>query len=423
MNRLSALAAAMAAIVWPCAGINVPKPDVGQAILSCDIIVVARVVSGEARSGSTGASSELLLRIVRTLKGELSPGSQIAIKTSGYRAFIPGPGSAMPRSWPVEPFLALWFLKGEQGRYSVVPVIQGSGEPDRASLVLPEESHGASASSDAIAAVREEILAQLRAMAIAGPDKIKPTYHVQTINGRVDRSYGVGIYAAKALELSEVLDRLGDRPTLLAVYRDAASDMSPYLRSIGITGLIVANDPAGPKQAAEEFRLLFREAYVGGIAAKLVGYRNPADPGAIAAIGRLATEYRDLDMPLLEWSAAEALNAIHTKDAMPWMIALLDSADERIGGLALNGICLFVRNSPIVTPESIPTQSWRQSREPTPFRTKETDAHCWSNPLPANAASNEYKKFWKLWWHDHGVEALKQGESRPEVPMHSSPIP
>ena len=92
---------------------------------------------------------------------------------------------------------------------------------------------------------------------------------------------------------------------------------------------------------------------------------------------------------------------------MPALITLLDSGDPEVGGQALNGICLFVRNAPIVTPQSIPSGTWRQSREPAPFRTRETDTYCWMNPLPASWAPPEYKAFWKSWWRDHGPEVTR----------------
>lgn len=407
MKDLLKLTAAMAALTSYCSGINLPKPDLGQAIRASDTIVVARVISGKARSDSTGASAELLLRVVRVLKGEIAHGSQVAIKTSGNRLYIPGPASRVSRSWAVEHLTALWFLRGENGQYAVIPVTPAAGEPERASLLLHEDSTGTAGSSNVRRAVGEEIVATLRTMAATHRYEIKPIYNVQMINGQVDRSHVFGSYAAKALHLTEALATLGDQPTLLTIYRELASDQAGYLRGVGIAGLIAANDPAGPKQAAAEFRTLFHDAYVGPIAMSLMGYCNPEDGDAVLAVGRLATENLDLNMPLLQKSAARALNAIHTKEAMPSLIALLDSDDTEVGGQAWNGICLFVRNAPIVTPQSIPSGSWRQSREPAPFRTSQTDAYCWMNPLPASGAPPEYIAFWKSWWRDHGRDVMR----------------
>ena len=75
---------------------------------------------------------------------------------------------------------------------------------------------------------------------------------------------------------------------LLAVYRELASDRAGYLRAVGIVGLI---------------------------ARSLMGYSNPEDGDAVIAIGRLATENLDLDMPILRKSAAHALNPHQRGDA------------------------------------------------------------------------------------------------------------
>jgi hypothetical protein len=407
VQSLLKAAGAIVALTAYCSATNVPKPDLAQALRAADTIVVARVISGNARTSATGASGEVLLRVMRVIEGEVTAGSQIEIKTQGSRFFIPGPGSKMAHSWAVEHFTALWFLRRQGVQYAVIPVTPGAGDPERASLLLPEDSSPVSQPNQVHRAVAEEIIATLRTMATTHENEIKPVYNVQMINGQVDRSYGFGNYAAKALQLNEALATLGDQPTLHAVYRELASDPAGYLRAIGIAGLIAANDPAGPKLAAVEVRNLFREAYVSPIAMGLMGYRNPEDSEAILALGRIATEFTDLDMPMLQKSAARALNALHTKETLPALIALLDSDDAEVGGLAMNGICLFVRNGPIVTPQSIPSGSWRQSREPAPFRTKDTDAYCWMNPLPASWAPPEYKAFWKTWWQAHSQEVMR----------------
>jgi len=66
------LAAVLGVIASCCVGLGVVKPDLAQALRASDPIVVARVISGQAQSTSSGASSDLILRIVRVLKGEIS---------------------------------------------------------------------------------------------------------------------------------------------------------------------------------------------------------------------------------------------------------------------------------------------------------------------------------------------------------------
>ncbi|MBS1859311.1 MAG: hypothetical protein JST11_28310 [Acidobacteria bacterium] len=256
-------------------------------------------------------------------------------------------------------------------------------------------------------AVAEEVIAALRAMATAHPEETKPIYHVQTINGRIDRSYQLRGLASRALSLSEAIQTLSNQQALAPVYREMAIDRADYLRAIGIAGLIAANDPAGPKQAAEEFRALFRDAYVAPIIRSLSVYRNPDDNEAVRSIGHLATAYSDLDMPELSRGAVEALIAIHTKQTLPALFALLDSPDAVVVGRALNGICLFVRNSPVVNAARVPMISIIQTKEPAPYRTPETDAYCNISPTTNDNNPPECRNFWKKWWQEHAADVMK----------------
>jgi hypothetical protein len=406
--RLPLAVGIFAALAEQCAGMNVPQPDLSQALRASDTIVVARVLSGSARSSTAGASAELQLFVVRALEGDVASGTRVAVRTHGTRFYVPGPGSNLPRRWEVEHFTAIWFLHRQTGSYAVIPVTAGAGDPERTGLRLPEDSGGGAASSDPRRAVANEIVATLRAMAAAHGSEMRPVYSVQKINGQVYRSFGFGRFAHDALILARTLETLGDAPLLRSVHGEMASDGMPYLRAIGIAGLIADGDPAGPKQAAAEFRTLFHEAYIGDIESNLGGYTNADDPEAVRAIGRLATEYADLDVLELERGAAESLRKIHSREAMPALMALLDSGDANIGGLALSGICLFVRNAPVLGPYFTPSQvPWMQTKEPAPFRTKTTDAYCWLIPRPASWAPPEYKTFWKAWWREHESEIVR----------------
>lgn len=74
--------------------------------------------------------------------------------------------------------------------------------------------------------------------------------------------------------------------------------------------------------------------------------------------------------------ASDALRIIHTKATLPALVTLLDDKTERIQSYVLSGLCLFVRNAPLVTPQSVPLMSWLESRKPAAFLTPETERHC-----------------------------------------------
>lgn len=98
----------------------------------------------------------------------------------------------------------------------------------------------------------------------------------------MERSLTFGSDASRALDLVRALATLGDRTTR-SIYYDLAADWSSYLRAVGIAGLISANDPAEPRQAAREFRKLRDETYVDPIAQSLMIYCNPDDAEAVRA--------------------------------------------------------------------------------------------------------------------------------------------
>jgi len=112
-------------------------------------------------------------------------------------------------------------------------------------------------------------------------------------------------------------------------------------------------------------------------------------------------------MPLLERSAAQALRSIHTKEAMPYLMELLDSSDPGVPGEAMSGICLFVRNAPVLAQQSTSSLDWMQSREPAPFRTEQTDSHCFTSPVPSSWIHASHSTFWKRWWREHEAEVMR----------------
>jgi hypothetical protein len=93
---------------------------------------------------------------------------------------------------------------------------------------------------------------------------------------------------------------------------------------------------------------------------------------------------------------------IHTKEALPALVALLESTEERVASNALSGLCLFVRNAPTVTPQSIPSMAWMKSQQPAPYLTLETQQYC---SLGGRVPDPErYASYWKSWWSAHQAE-------------------
>ena len=110
--------------------------------------------------------------------------------------------------------------------------------------------------------------------------------------------------------------------------------------------MIAAGEPEGVIRAAAGWGDLAAGADVNPIVRNLMAYANE-DPAGVRALSALAL--RDDARGALRQNAAYALRAIHTKETLPALIALLDDHDDRVQPYALSGLCLFVRNAPAVT--------------------------------------------------------------------------
>jgi hypothetical protein len=95
------------------------------------------------------------------------------------------------------------------------------------------------------------------------------------------------------------------------------------------------------------------------------------------------------------------------RETLPALIGLIDNKEERVRPYALSGLCLFVRNAPTVTPESVPSMPWLQTRPPTPFLNPETQ-RCLLGGLGDQVDLDAYANFWKSWWSEHQTEIEKR---------------
>ncbi len=255
---------------------------------------------------------------------------------------------------------------------------------------MVSEFSGAPLRCNFAASVTNELTAALRWMAESHGTELSPKAQI------------AGVYLSQFRSLAEDLGTLNSSTTL-AAYQQFANDKSAPVRAIGLQGLIAANDPEGVKRAATNWSELSAAADIQPLIASLMTYSNGDDGEAVRALGTLAL--RDPAEPGLRENAAYALRAIHTKETLSALVALLDGKEDRVRSHALSGLCLFVRNAPAVTPQSVPSMSWLQSRPPTPLLNPETQRYCLLGGISDRAADlDEYISFWKSWWSEHQVD-------------------
>jgi hypothetical protein len=346
------------AFCLPLTATLIPLPNLAKQVEAADAIVVAKLVRGTTVASGDRITSDLVLHIDRVLKGNPIPGAEVAASLEGRNLFFSGVHS----SSQTPQVYGIWFLSST----SVLPRLQSIGDPAMAPVILPEQTPAGDRGNTPEVSVANEIVSALRWFA----------------NGKVQG------------EFSTLADnfRTLSPATTLPIYRQLAAEQSLDLRAVGIQGLIAANEPEGPIQLASDWTKL--TAANPQIGMPLMSYTNE-DPSGVRALGS----------PALREHAAYALRAIHTKEALPALAVLLDSKNAIIQSQALSGFCLFVRNAPIVTPQSVPSMSWLQTRQPAPFLNPETERYC--HPGGTVYPSGDlaaYVNFWKSWWYAHKVE-------------------
>jgi hypothetical protein len=360
----------------------IPGPSLAKRIDSSGVIVVARVVSGASFAAGDQISSDLVLHVDRVLKGDATPGSEVGAHLAG-RGYFMVPNAS--KRGVTEPLYGIWFLNPDTGGYSVVSRNGDYGELGMAPVLLPEGVPAATPGATPAESVLKELVSGLQWLASKGP---KPG----------------NLVPGQIRSLDEALRTL-DASATHGAFQQFAQNSSPILRALGIHGLIEANDPEGVKLAATHWDELSGSADIQPIIAALMGYSNDEDGEAVRALGSLPL--RESAEAQLRQNASYALRAIHTKDAVPALAALLDVEDERVRINALSGLCLFVRNAPTVTPQGVVSMSWMQSREPAPLLNPQTRSHCLMGGTPGNTGDlAPYVSFWRAWWREHqsGIE-------------------
>lgn len=355
----------------------IPEPNLAERIEHADAIVVAKVTSGTSTTSGSEVSSDFTLHVERVFKGDLIAGTDVPAHLEGREYGI----VSEPRPTSIHTELyGIWFLSTAKPPYTVLSRDGKDGAPYLAPVILPESAPPGEPARTPAASVANEIASALRWTAAANSKDAK---------GR----------------LYSLLDdfRSLHSSATLSIYKQFAADPSPAVRAIGIQGLIAANDPEGVKRAAADWRELAAAADVNPIINSLMSYSNANDAEAVRALGTLAL--RDHPESGLRENAVYALRAIHTKEALPALVALLDQQNDRVRPYALSGLCLFVRNAPPVTPQSVPSMSWLEIRKPTPLLNPDTERYCLLGGSTGPAGDlDTYVSFWKTWWSEHRPE-------------------
>ena len=364
---------------------NMVKPIVSVALLvwlSCAILAVDNVadladaiVVGEVLSlQQTGSQVAFTLQVDRNLKGNIVPTSVIQVEWD--RA----PVTRTPQQ--ISGQYGMWFLRtNANGAWQLLPATH-SNTPLPLSLACYPLLKGSAPFASAVGtqSVNDLVTGELSTAVEHLPSATTEFYYTAT-----------GLLS------------LSDTSNVTSQYRRLSQMADPQLQVLGLIGLVRQGDAASIERVLElQAALRASKLRVHMVSA----VRNVRDgtPRTVQALGRLATTSGVGSG--LQMAACDALRSVHTKDSLPFLVALLDSPNAEIRHEGLAGISMFVENLPIQKAEMVPNMTWLRPQGPAPYRTTDTDKYSAKFGEPPDRQA-EYVAFWKSWWVKFGSQLAK----------------
>jgi hypothetical protein len=165
----------------------------------------------------------------------------------------------------------------------------------------------------------------------------------------------------------------------LRAFRYLSSSATADQMLLGIAGLVEAGDIGGLLSAEKLSDTLTAEPPGAEIVSSAIQteFRNP-DPVAIAILGRMATA-AGAAAPIRN-AAAQALEAIHSQEALPWLGLLLKDSSPRMQMHGARGFSFFANGVGIPTVQTMRTLDHLNKRQPSSYRTAETEQNIGSRP-------------------------------------------
>lgn len=314
----------------------------------------------------TDTRVEFELHVSRVFKGDVPVGATVPASL----ALRPGlPPFARPGSQDC----GLWFLTNQDGVWQVIPV--NGTLLSSTHFPLPSCAGGTVDRSDATSTV-DEVVAELASAA-------------EFFHG--GRNYGATLF-----------DALGpaDSPLMPGIVKRFSESTERDLKAIGLSWRIAQGDAGALELLAGDLVRFEGAPALGPLASVLSNYTNP-DPAGVRALGKLALAPGTAGLAYIRQAAVDALRALHTRDALPYLFELLDSPDPHFRSQAVAGFSLFFAEVPI-TRQGPETEAAREralnparraSREKAP---DEEFIHLGGFKDSADEA--RYLDHWKGWW-------------------------
>jgi hypothetical protein len=336
---------------------------------SADLIVVAAASDGRI----VGTALNFTLGVSRVLKGDGGlAGASVSVswpRPPSAQGGFPAPDSNAAGN-------GLWFLKNSPDGWQLLPVMQGGVSFSHAFIAsAPGPIPPAYAYSET-SAINDKIASEVSA----------------SVEG------GIGDGARLASLASGLLDQLKS-PVVQQLYQRMAASGSPNQRLLGLSGLIRAGSTEALGEAAQNAASLLTAYPIegGALVQSVRDQFRPSDSSSVTALGQMATDSANVTGPF-RIAAAHALASVHTKDALPYLAALLDDPDTSFRIEGIGGLGAFANGLSPQSSTGVPGLAGLQMPANAPYRTPDTIANFAMGQKAISQNENRYLSFWRAWW-------------------------
>lgn len=359
MNWLRPLVCGASLLTVGVAG-PISPASLDKLVNDAKVIAVAKVASG---SQSATSRSLVLLDVQRTLKGSVSSGL-LSVEINAPAEF------AVSRN--LVGLQGIWFLvDGTDGIYRILPAMVGS-VPLEWSILPALTDLPVTWASGPSAAPMERVLREVAAdMEVKGES-----------NWPFAFDFLSQIPATPASSVRGLYQRMLTSPV-------------NTVSLAGLAGLLRSGDVAALASLRQKLTLPeVTGGRAGAALAQAVCEYSNANPQGLAILADLAGGPQPV--PQLQECAALALRTVHSRETVPFLLALLDSQDLAVRYDAVAGLASFANSGYIPNEKPLLVDGVSQQRQPSALRTAETEENF---PTLETFRKDEQRfiTFWKQW--------------------------
>jgi hypothetical protein len=184
-------------------------------------------------------------------------------------------------------------------------------------------------------------------------------------------------------------------PVIQRLYTRLSASNNTSQKILGLSGLIRGGSAQAFSAAGQLGASLGDSPLENGILSNSIrnGFRA-TDANSVQVLGQIATGSTGAGT-LLRQAAAFALQAIHTKEALPYLATFLQDVDPGVRADGIGGMSAFANGLPVQTPANAVSMAYLKYPASAPFQTDLTKANFAMGLESIAPNETAYLSFWK----------------------------